>query len=157
MLAVTVAATTSFLIPTNHIITQPRFASAVMTDSDRFTFEDPTTILNNFFGKVKKAPSVMTGLDKDGKTGVNLSGKSGSKKLDLVADACIDWAALTPREVAAAFIQLKNGDKEAAETLLTNVMAEMKTMESQDWGLLAVEEEKPATEGSKPSGFYSGM
>lgn len=162
LVAIAIAATTSFVLPTaSHIALKSRFipvTTMTESDSDRYQFNDPTTILDNFFGKRNKKPTVMTGFDKDGKTGApSQDGKSGDKGLDLVADSCIDWGALSPREVAAAFMMLKGGSKDAATTLLTNVMAELETMEDKDWGLLAVDEDKAATAGSKPSGFYSGL
>merc|ERR1711935_669709 len=110
-------------------------------------------ILNNFFlgnkanvdaskvaSKEGKGPNFFKGDNKEGMASKPVVDRSkvASKEdtgLDLVQDSCIDWGALTPREVAAAFMMLKGGSKEAAEDLLIEVLAELKTMETADWGL----------------------
>ena len=81
------------------------------TAPDRYSFEDPRSILSNFFSpKTKKQvgdQTYYTGLSSDGATGVELGrapAELPEKQMDLVADSCIDWGALTPREVAAAFM-----------------------------------------------------
>ena len=80
---------------------------------------------------------------------------------DLVADSCIDWGALSPREVAAAFVMLKGGRRAEAEALLTEVLAEVQGMSD---ALAADEVEASATffqgngkgDASKAK-YYSGM
>lgn len=129
--------------------------------SDRYSFSDPSTILNNFFNPGGKgSPKVLTGFDKDGKAGGGGKFTSDSKEeMDLIADSCIDWGALTPREIAAAFMMLKGGSKEEAQTLLTNVLAELDTMETADWGLLdtSVDAQDKKPSSGKKTKFYSGL
>ena len=42
---------------------------------------------------------------------------AAEEALDLVSDSCIDWGALSPREVAAAFVLLTGGPPQEAESL----------------------------------------
>ena len=46
------------------------------------------------------------------------------------------------------------GSKDAAEELLVEVLAELKTMETADWGLMDTQETQPAAGDTK---FYSGL
>ena len=125
--------------------------------SDRYSFEDPRQILDNFFNpNGKRVPKVFSRLGKDGKVGAdaNKEGSSDDDLQGLIQDSCIDWGGLSAREVAAAFMMLKGGSKDAAEELLTDVLAELKTMETADWGLMDTQEKQPAAGETK---FYSGL
>ena len=46
------------------------------------------------------------------------------------------------------------GSKDAAEELLNEVLAELKTMETADWGLMDTRETQPAAGDTK---YYSGL
>ena len=46
------------------------------------------------------------------------------------------------------------GSKDAAEELLVEVLAELKTMETADWGLMDTRETQPAAGDTK---YYSGL
>lgn len=147
------------LAPSRPSLVPSRPSLPLMSESsseDRFSFEDPRQILTNFFNPAG-TPAYVTGLDKDGRVaGVEkFKDAPAGDALDLVQDSCIDWGALTPREVAAAFMMLKGGSKEAAEATLLATLEELKTMETADWGLMAASsnDEKPAAKTK----FYSGM
>ena len=45
-----------------------------------------------------------------------LFGQGAEEELSLVNDSCIDWGALSPKEIAAAFVMLKGGRKEEANS-----------------------------------------
>ena len=106
---------TTVLRPLRHVTPTMSTPDATPDDKktapDRYSFEDPRSILSNFFSpKTKKQvgdQTYYTGLSSDGATGVELGrapAELPEKQMDLVADSCIDWGALTPREVAAAFM-----------------------------------------------------
>ena len=74
------------------------------------------------------AQKYYTGLQTDATTGAEPrpAEPAAEEALDLVSDSCIDWGALSPREVAAAFVMLKGGRKQEAESLLVSVLAELR-------------------------------
>ena len=133
--------------------------------SDRYTFEDPRTILDNFFRPVIKGarPKYYSGL-KDSSTGdIDRKAKAEepTETQDLVNDSCIDWGALSPKEIAAAFVMLKGGRREDAESLLSEVLESVKGMGDADWGAEAKVSSSffQADKESDPSKakYYSGM
>ncbi|EOD25760.1 hypothetical protein EMIHUDRAFT_205874 [Emiliania huxleyi CCMP1516] len=141
------------------------------SESDRYSFADPTVILNSFFKKTPAlgAQKYYTGLQTDATTGAEPrpAEPAAEEALDLVSDSCIDWGALSPREVAAAFVMLKGGRKQEAESLLVSVLAELRQMRdaSQAW---AADDEaevsaaffdggrKPESDPSKAK-YYTGL
>lgn len=133
--------------------------------SDRYNYEDPRTILDAFFGVKEKKKAVgdqsyYTGFQADSTTGdVDRSATPAQLEADLVNDSCIDWGALSSREIAAAFVMLKGGRREDAKTLLSSVLADLDQMADADW----VESAPPAffqgdakADPSKAK-YYSGM
>ena len=141
-----------------------RAAPIVMSEkSDRYSFEDPRSILDNFFLKNKGGPKVYTGLKDDKKTtGAPANAAKEEDDLDLIQDSCINWGALSPKEIAAAFVMLK-GSKAEATGLLSSVMGELEGMnERDDWGTNAGTSEaffsgdkKPANDGK--ASVYTGL
>ena len=115
------------------------------------------------------AQKYYTGLQTDATTGAEPrpAEPAAEEALDLVSDSCIDWGALSPREVAAAFVMLKGGRKQEAESLLVSVLAELRQMRdaSQAW---AADDEaevsaaffdggrKPESDPSKAK-YYTGL
>jgi hypothetical protein len=75
--------------------------------SDRYNFEDPRQILDNFFNPGgKRMPKVFR---KGGKDTGEPSRSSDGDLQEMLQDSCIDWGGLSAREVAAAFMMLKGG------------------------------------------------
>ena len=78
--------------------------------SDRYNFEDPRQILDNFFNPGgKRVPKVFTRGGKGGKDTGEPSRSSDGDLQEMLQDSCIDWGGLSAREVAAAFMMLKGG------------------------------------------------
>ena len=107
---------TAFTLPARlpPLASSARYAAVHMLDndgnkSDRYNFEDPRQILNNFFNPSGKVPKVFKTGGKSGKDTSEASGSSDGAIQEMIQDSCIDWGALSPREVAAAFMMLKGG------------------------------------------------
>ena len=78
--------------------------------SDRYNFEDPRQILDNFFNPGgKRVPKVFTRGGRGGKDTGEPSRSSDGDLQEMLQDSCIDWGGLSAREVAAAFMMLKGG------------------------------------------------
>jgi len=58
------------------------------------------------------------------------------------------------RAVRTAYRGTPGGSKDAAEELLVEVLAELKTMETADWGLMDTQETQPAAGDTK---YFSGL
>ena len=133
--------------------------------TDSYSYEDPRTILDAFFG-VKKKKTVgdqnyYTGFQADSTTGDVDRSKTtpASPVADLVNDSCIDWGALSSKEVAAAFVMLKGGRREEAKTLLSSVLADLDQMADADWVESAPSAYFQGDAKADPSKakYYSGM
>ena len=128
----------------------------------RVYFDDPRSILDNFFLKNKGGPRVYTGLKDDKTSGAPAKSSSKEPELDVIGDSCINWGALSPKEIAAAFVMLK-GSKDEATGLLTSVLGELEGMaERDDWGTNAATSEsffsgdkKKANDGK--ASVYTGL
>ena len=78
--------------------------------SDRYNFEDPRQILDNFFNPGgTRMPKVFKRGGKGGKDTGEPSRSSDGDLQEMLQDSCIDWGGLSAREVAAAFMMLKGG------------------------------------------------
>jgi len=107
---------TAFTLPARlpPLASSARYAAVHMLDNDgnksgRYNFEDPRQILNNFFNPSGKVPKVFKTGGKSVKDTSEASGSSDGDIQEMIQDSCIDWGALSAREVAAAFMMLKGG------------------------------------------------
>mmetsp|Transcript_18187 Transcript_18187/g.37048 ORF Transcript_18187/g.37048 Transcript_18187/m.37048 type:complete len:156 (-) Transcript_18187:183-650(-) len=147
----------SFTLPSRPLATSTRCAVRMGdSKSDRYSFEDPRQILDNFFNPLgSRVPKVFSVPSNDGKAGADATNEAASGEMpDLIQDSCIDWGALSAREVAAAFMMLKAGSKEAAEELLVETLAELRTMDTADWGLMDTQDKQRAAGETKK---FSGL
>lgn len=167
MLLIISLAAGSFTFAGQRGLTHAPAAVKMMSSSDRHTFDDPRQILNNFFhpGSNSKSAHVYSGL-KDGSTGIDtrLAAPQADDAKDLVQDSCIDWGALSPKEVAAAFIMLKGGRRADAKALLLSVLEEVENMKDAEWDSEAepssaffqlLEEGMPVKKTHQP--YYTGL
>ena len=69
----------------------------------------PRLAQNNFFNPSGKVPKVFKTGSKGGKDASETSRSSDGDLQEMIQDSCIDWGALSAREVAAAFMMLKGG------------------------------------------------
>ena len=70
--------------------------------SDRYNFEDPRQILDNFFNPGgTRMPKVFKRGGKGGKDTGEPSRSSDGDLQEMLQDSCIDWGGLSAREVAA--------------------------------------------------------
>jgi hypothetical protein len=116
MLVAGASLATAFTLPARlpPLASGARCAAVHMLDNDgntsgRYSFEDPRQILNNFFYPSGKVPKVFKTGGKSGKDTSETSRSSDGELQDMIQDSCIDWGALSAREVAAAFMMLKGG------------------------------------------------
>jgi len=130
------------------------------SESDRYSLEDPTSVLKNFFtGRSKhdsKKPNFYTGLTSEGDTGVQSGSLGTAPEPEHDPDTCVDWDR-SPKEVAAWIMALKGGNKEESEAMVRAVLAEVQSMV----GAWTTDEPASYFQGNKNSGggasYYTGL